>query len=620
MISDHAEEKGALSRIKIPLVWFIILAIALGLMVALMVPATFPDVNITRVSFADTYSKGERIEGLLLKPTDARELPMPAVVFSHGVIADKEIYLSLYRDLARRGFAVLAIDLPGHGGSGGKNDLGGSEYKAVLAAYDWLIANNADIDPSRVAAAGHSLGGVASTQAGLYQSRKKFSAVVAIWCWQSQESAMETVQGSPPRLAWKMWPLLIWSKQYDIRDQSALEARDIIAKVSPGKPPNYEVIVGNLDEGITVEQERELVARAAGLEDVQPGETYGSFEDGTARQLVVTHDDHVMEVFSTDVFSAMYNWLCKSFGIRPSGSAAVPLIRFSLWSWIFGLAFLLGLLLLAIIFRLLCKQLSSPVFLMLPGPLYAPQRQSQMAILSTLYFLVVSAVTLPLALALGIKVLVPFLVGDVVSSIAIVQVVLVLIGLAAGLFVYYGLAADYASIPWRQKAKNIGLALLPPLGGFGLLLALYALLARFLYLGPGLPFSWGLFILYVVLVTALFWAEGRYFHLFLLPLFGDDPRGKRKAFYIASEAAVRGVGTAFLFLPFIITEPLLIIGRPGFIRMPLLVAAFIISFPAYLILAWINLYFRKNRVSLILPSLAIVLVQAYFLTTLVCTR
>lgn len=619
--SEKPEKEGLLARIEVPLVWFVVLAVLLALVVIIIIPVTFPDIHMTRVSFTNTYSQeGETIQGLLLTPAQSPAGPIPAVVFSHGLTADKEIYLSLYRDLARRGIAVLGIDLPGHGGSGGHSDLGGSEYTAILSAYDWLVENNSEMDSTRIAAAGHSLGGVASTQAGLLQPEKKLSAVVAIWCWQSQESGMETMIGPYRDFIGRMWPLLIWSQRYDVNDQSAQEDRDIISRVGPGAPPNYLVIVGRLDEAVSVEQEKELVARAADLEQVEPGVVYGSFEDGTARELVVTADDHVTEIFSSGVFDAMYDWLCKSFGIKPSGSPPLPLIRFSLWGLIFALVFLLSLLGLIIAFRLLERPMATPFFLTLPGPLYAPSKRNQMAAISIIFFLVISALTLPLALVLGLKVLVPFLAGDIASSIAVVRGGLALFGILIGLFLYYGIAADYASIPWTQKARAIAISAAPPLVAFALFLLLYVPLARLLYLGPALPYAWGPFLLYVALVTPLFWIEGRYFHLFLLPAFGDTVRGKSKLGYLASEAGIRGLGNTFLILPFLITRPLLIIGRPDSIRMPVLLAAFLVAFPAYFLLAWINLHSRAKKISLLLPSLAIVLAQAFVLTTIVSTR
>jgi hypothetical protein len=243
-----------------------------------------------------------------------------------------------------------------------------------------------------------------------------------------------------------------------------------------------------------------------------------------------------------------------------------------------------------------------------------------MAMLSSLFFLLASALTLPMASLLGAKVPVPFLGGDVVSSVAAGQGTLLLIGVTAGAIFYYGAWNDRALIPYGEKARVILWSLLPAFAGFGLFLLLYGPLARALYLGPSLPFAWPPFIAYIVLATALLWLQGRYFHLFLLPAFGEDPKGRMKVGYVFSEGALRSAGFSLMFLPLIITQPFLIIGRPGFIRMPLLAGAFLIALPGFLLLAWINLYFHRKKASLLLPSLAIVLIQAYFLTTLISTH
>lgn len=612
---------GIAARIKKPLILFVITAVFLVLWVVLFIAFTFPDIEITRVSFANDYSgSGETIEGLLLTPDPPSDEPMPAVVFCHGLSTYKEIYLPLYRDLARRGIAVLAVDLPGHGGSGGHSDLGNTEYTAVLAAYDWLTSNHPEIDPGRVAAAGHSLGGVTSTRAGILQPDKKFSAVVAIWCWQSERSTIETISGPLEDYTAKLWPLLLWSKDYDPDDESAHEERDIISKVGPGIPPNYLVIVGDWDEGITVEQERELVARAAGLEDVEPGVVYGSFEDGTARSLVVTSDDHVTEIFSSQVFEAMYEWLCDSFGMRSQGTMPIPFIHFTLWTWILGAAILLSFLLLIMLFRVLERRMASPVVLALPGAALAPGKLRLMGTASTLFYLLISAFTFPLAILLGITVLVPFLVGDIVSSIAVVRGLLTLLGAAAGLFFFYGVSREQAAIPRGEKARAIIWSAVPVLGAFALFLVVYTPLARLLYLGQGLPYSWGWFLLFVALVTPMFWIEGRYFHLFLLPLFGEVGGWKKKLSYLASEAGVRSVAQVMLLLPFLIADPLRIIGREGSIRMPVLVGALLVAFPLYFILAWADLRCRERKISLLLPSLAITLFQALMLTAFFSVR
>jgi len=51
------------------------------------------------------------------KTLDAK---LPAVVFIHGGEQDHSVWALQSRYLAHHGYAVLAVDLPGHGKSGGR--------------------------------------------------------------------------------------------------------------------------------------------------------------------------------------------------------------------------------------------------------------------------------------------------------------------------------------------------------------------------------------------------------------------------------------------------------------------------------------------------------------------
>jgi pimeloyl-ACP methyl ester carboxylesterase len=610
-----------MTRIKVPLILFILTAMALAGAAALLVPATFPDIEIARVSFSNTYSEGgETIDALLATPENPGEEPMPAVVFAHGLTANKEIYFSLWRDFARRGIAVLAIDLPGHGGSGGSSDLGRTEYTAMLAAYDWLVTEHPEIDPARVAAVGHSLGGISATRAGTFQPEPKFRAVAAIFCWQGDRAALEGLAGPIGDYVGRLWPLLIFSRDYDVNDPATAVQRDIISNVSPGTPPNYLVVIGDWDEFVTIQHEKELVAAAAGQEEIEPGVVYGSFENGTARMLVVTADDHATEIFSPWVFDKVYDWLCSSFGIERTGTMAIPALRFSLWVVLLGCVLLMALLFTIILFRLLEGRAASPHFLMLPDGSSTPARKREMVGGSIAWLCVTAFLAYPLAIWLGLTVLVPFLVGDLVSSLALVRGILTLAGAAAGLLLIYNMSNISAEIPWGEKARSMLWSAVPPLGGFALLLLLYVPLAHYLYLGQALPWNWGWFVLYAVLVTGLFWSEGRYFHLFLLPAFGELASRGRKLLYLVSEAALRTFAQMLVFLPFVIAKPWHIVGRAGSLRLPMLVVVALIAFPLYLVLAWINLYCRERKASLLLPSLGIALLQAWVLCALLCAR
>jgi pimeloyl-ACP methyl ester carboxylesterase len=90
------------------------------------------------------------------KPFDAT---LPAVVFVHGAMNDHSVWTLLARWFANHGFAVLAVDLPGHGRSGG------APLESVESLADWLLAL---LDAARVARAsfvGHSMGSLIALEA-----------------------------------------------------------------------------------------------------------------------------------------------------------------------------------------------------------------------------------------------------------------------------------------------------------------------------------------------------------------------------------------------------------------------------------------------------------------------
>lgn len=80
----------------------------------------------------------------------------PAVVLVHGAGMDHSVWALQSRALARAGYSVLAVDLPGHGRSGGQ------ALASIEALADWLdrFIGVAGFDSAMVA--GHSMGALAS--------------------------------------------------------------------------------------------------------------------------------------------------------------------------------------------------------------------------------------------------------------------------------------------------------------------------------------------------------------------------------------------------------------------------------------------------------------------------
>src|SRR5712691_11947418 len=77
---------------------------------------------------------------------------LPAVVFIHGGEQDHSVWALQSRYLAHHGYAVLAVDLPGHGNSGG------APLASIEDMAGWIAAL---LDAAKVGIAalvGHSMG------------------------------------------------------------------------------------------------------------------------------------------------------------------------------------------------------------------------------------------------------------------------------------------------------------------------------------------------------------------------------------------------------------------------------------------------------------------------------
>jgi len=85
---------------------------------------------------------------------------LPTTVFVHGAQHDHSVWVLQTRYFAHHGFNVLALDLPGHGRSGG------AVLTSIEAMSDWLHALLDTVGVQRVALiAGHSMGSLVALQA-----------------------------------------------------------------------------------------------------------------------------------------------------------------------------------------------------------------------------------------------------------------------------------------------------------------------------------------------------------------------------------------------------------------------------------------------------------------------
>jgi pimeloyl-ACP methyl ester carboxylesterase len=90
----------------------------------------------------------------------------PAVVFLHGAGFDRTVWRLQTRWFANHGRSVLAVDMPGHGRSGG------APLASIAAMADWTLRLLDAAELRRAALVGHSMGGlVALDAAGRYPER-----------------------------------------------------------------------------------------------------------------------------------------------------------------------------------------------------------------------------------------------------------------------------------------------------------------------------------------------------------------------------------------------------------------------------------------------------------------
>lgn len=104
------------------------------------------------------------------KAFDAR---LPTLVFLHGGEQDHSVWILQSRYFAHHGFGVLAVDLPGHGRSGG------APLARIEAMADWIVAL---LDAAGVASAalvGHSMGSLVALEcAARYPQRVRRLALL----------------------------------------------------------------------------------------------------------------------------------------------------------------------------------------------------------------------------------------------------------------------------------------------------------------------------------------------------------------------------------------------------------------------------------------------------------
>jgi pimeloyl-ACP methyl ester carboxylesterase len=304
-----------------------ILILMSGVVLSSSVQSAFGTVVVTEVDFPD--SDGANIHSTLQSPVYATSSdPLPGVVVIHGSLQNKEWLMAFGIELARRGFVVLTIDGNGHG-----NSDPGPSAAAGTAAVEYM-ANLDYVDENEIGLIGHSMGGGYAWRAINYSS-VIIDAVV-----------------------------LVGSGFWNV---------DSLPYV-----PNTLVTVGDFDSLSSYPRDPTILDPYFNVTGVEPGVTYGSFENGTARKLVLAKTNHLFETIDPVIVSESIEWMKESLknGVEDSHWVTSSNLVYTFWL-VGGFLSLLGLLL--TIFPLLAILIRLPIFKTLresPSPQHSATNRS----------------------------------------------------------------------------------------------------------------------------------------------------------------------------------------------------------------------------------------------------
>lgn len=149
---------------------------------------TIQGVKLLRFSYASTH--GERVPALLFLPRTASAAhPALCLVLLHGLGGSKEVMAGLALEMARAGYASLAIDEYGQGERAGARPPDRSQAEElglavrqsavdVRRGMDYLETRK-EINPKRIGMVGVSLGAILSTVVSGVDSRVKAVALIS---------------------------------------------------------------------------------------------------------------------------------------------------------------------------------------------------------------------------------------------------------------------------------------------------------------------------------------------------------------------------------------------------------------------------------------------------------
>jgi uncharacterized protein len=222
--------------------------------------------------------------------------PFPAVIVFHGAGSQKENHADYARAAVANGFAALTFDNRGHGETDGALGPGVIADLQRLARF---VAERPEVDASRVAVRGSSMGGLLAIHMGA--ASEAVAAVVAI-CPASERMLLHDVRpvaaGKPPPPgsyldSMRIDPIALaaWLEEHEVGDAVERMA---------GKP--LLLIHAKGDEQVPYQHSEELYARAT-----EP-----------KRLLLLEGGDHRSAQHDAELQGESLRWLARVMKVAPA--------------------------------------------------------------------------------------------------------------------------------------------------------------------------------------------------------------------------------------------------------------------------------------------------------------
>jgi dienelactone hydrolase len=262
------------------LVFFVI---SLFILVASVVVASLVQTDFGRVEVANvTYKNfnGIPIRAKLFRPLEASPArPAPGIVYAHGYQNNRETSDAYCLELARRGFVVLGIDAIGRGNSGNPNDPRAPDFDQTYGVFSSFqtLRRLAFVDPESVGLMGHSLGAEWSYKVALKDPGAK-ALIVSGFAYR-----LDATASSPKNM------LMIIGK-YDEYRKRMTGVRDIER------------------EWMQTPQTQKVIP----VENPRINVTYGDFDQGTARKVLVPPVSHVQESHNRAAIAEALTWMKRA--------------------------------------------------------------------------------------------------------------------------------------------------------------------------------------------------------------------------------------------------------------------------------------------------------------------